>query len=80
VATSVRAEGLNYANGENIVIADSAADIAAAIIALLNDRERAARIGAAGHRLVEREYTWDATAEVVQQEIARAINRGPIEA
>ena len=76
VSTAIGAEGIDYTDGENIVIADSAADIAAAIVDLLNDRQRCARIGAAGRRLVERQYTWDASADIVRNEIVRVLGEG----
>lgn len=69
VATSVGAEGLHYTHGENILIGDSATELASAVICLLRDREKCSSIGAAGRRLVEHEYTWDASAAVLRQEI-----------
>jgi glycosyltransferase involved in cell wall biosynthesis len=73
VSTSIGAEGLDYSNEENIVIADTAADMAASVVALLRDRERCFRIGRAGRRLVEQKYSWDASADVMRAEIARVL-------
>jgi glycosyltransferase involved in cell wall biosynthesis len=78
VATSVGAEGLNYTEGENILIGNSADELAFAIVSLLRDRDRGARIGAAGRRLIEREYTWDASAEVIRSEIARVLGNDAV--
>lgn len=75
VSSSVGAEGLRCLDGENIVIADSADDFASAIVSLLLDRDRCRRIGAAGRRLVEKEYTWDASAETIRREIAQVLER-----
>jgi glycosyltransferase involved in cell wall biosynthesis len=75
VATSVGAEGITYSNGEDVVIADAPEKIAHEIVALLKDRDRCARIGAAGRRLVEREYTWERSAEVIRGEIVSALQR-----
>jgi glycosyltransferase involved in cell wall biosynthesis len=75
VATSVGAEGLNYSDGENIVIANSKDELASAVIRLLRDREMCSRIGAAGRRLVEKEYTWEASAAVLRNEIAYVLAR-----
>lgn len=79
VSTSIGAEGLECADGENIMITDSVAGLAAAVVRLLRNREECFRIGAAGRRLVEGKYSWDASAEVVRTEISRVLN-GPLEA
>src|SRR5258708_19914493 len=62
VSPSIGAEGTG---GENILIADSAAGLAAAIVRRC-EREECLRIGAAGGALVEGKYSWDASAEGVR--------------
>ncbi len=59
VATSAAATGLSVRAGEEIVIADTAEEYAAAIIELLNDGARLAAIGAAARRRVVTDYGWD---------------------
>ena len=75
VSSSIGAEGIDYSNGENILIADTAADLAASVVSLLRDRERCFRIGQAGRRLVEQSYSWDASADVMRAEISRVLEK-----
>ncbi|HEX4743371.1 MAG TPA: glycosyltransferase family 4 protein [Candidatus Limnocylindria bacterium] len=55
------------------------ADIARAILALLGDPARAARMGAAGHARVLERWTWDAIAERTERAYAdaRGLSRAP---
>lgn len=57
--------------GEHLLIGESADDFAAQVVRLLNDRELAAQIGAAGRRYVEAHHDWNHLAarleEVYQQ-------------
>jgi glycosyltransferase involved in cell wall biosynthesis len=61
VATSTGAEGLADLVDSGIVVADSAPATVDAIVALLQDRERAAALGRAGHEAVSDRYSWDTT-------------------
>jgi glycosyltransferase involved in cell wall biosynthesis len=58
VSTKLGAEGIGVADGENILIADTPADFAAAVLHLLEDPVQAARLGAAGRRLIEQTYDY----------------------
>jgi glycosyltransferase involved in cell wall biosynthesis len=58
VSTKLGAEGIDVADGENILIADTPADFAAAVLHLLEDPVQAARLGAAGRRLIEQTYDY----------------------
>ena len=60
VATRRGAEGLAATPDEEILIADAPADFAAAVLRLRHDPELRGRLGAAGRRLVESRYGWDA--------------------
>ena len=62
VSTSIGAEGLEVTSGEDIILADTAEDFAQAVTRLLADPAEAARLGAAGRRLVERRYAWSRIA------------------
>lgn len=73
VSTTLGAEGLSCVDGEHVSIADTAAGMADAIVHLLRDRGACVRMGAAGRRLVEERYSWDASAKVIQDEILRVI-------
>jgi hypothetical protein len=57
VSTSVGAEGLDIAHGENILIADDADSFSDYILALLADPDLRARIAAGGQQLAQR-YDW----------------------
>jgi glycosyltransferase involved in cell wall biosynthesis len=61
VATSVGAEGLGDLVGHGIVVADDPPSFADAVVALLDDADRAKRLGKAGHDRVAMHYTWDTT-------------------
>lgn len=59
VSTTIGAEGLPVADGEDIRIADSAADFAAATVALLRNPPEAARMGAAAAAQVRQRFGWE---------------------
>ena len=75
VSSSIGAEGIDYSKGENILIADTAAELAASVVSLLRDRERCFTIGQAGRRLVEEKYSWDSSADVMRTEMLRALEK-----
>jgi glycosyltransferase involved in cell wall biosynthesis len=58
VSTWLGAEGLKTEDGIHLLIADDAEEFAAATVRLLRDDALAARLTAAGRRLVEQEYNW----------------------
>jgi glycosyltransferase involved in cell wall biosynthesis len=59
VSTTIGCEGLDARDGENILIADSAQDFAAAVIRVLEDVELRNRLGAAGRRTAVETYDWE---------------------
>jgi glycosyltransferase involved in cell wall biosynthesis len=59
VSTSIGAEGLNYTDGEDILIADSPAQFADACARILSDPALAARIAANARHLVTSRFSWD---------------------
>lgn len=59
VSTTIGAEGLPVTDGEDIRIADSAADFAAATVALLRDPANAERIGRAAATQVRQRFGWE---------------------
>jgi glycosyltransferase involved in cell wall biosynthesis len=73
VSTTIGAEGLDYADGQNILIANTPSALSAAVVRLLRDPEECFRIGAAGRRLVERKYSWESAGDIMRTEIARVL-------
>lgn len=63
VSTTIGAEGLPVLNGEHLAIADSAPDMAARIVELLNDPARAQAMGRAAGALVRARFDWSRIAE-----------------
>ena len=58
VSTTIGAEGIKTRNGENILIADSPADFASAIVRLLREPLLQARLRTSGRSWVEERYDW----------------------
>jgi glycosyltransferase involved in cell wall biosynthesis len=70
VSTSIGAEGLDVVDGEDIVLADTAASFADAIIGLLNDTERRNRLGRAAAASAAR-HDWGAIADRMEAILRR---------
>jgi len=74
VSTRVGVEGLPIRDGDNVVLADSPEDFAAAVARLLKDRAERERIGRNARAYVESNVSWrraadafaDACAEVAR--------------
>ncbi|MGI8745997.1 MAG: glycosyltransferase family 4 protein [Bryobacteraceae bacterium] len=60
VSTTIGAEGLEYAAGEHLLIADTPAHFAEAVSALLGSEHERQRIGRKGRQLYQDNYTWNA--------------------
>ncbi len=59
VSTSAGCQGLDAVDGENILIRDDPDAFARAVVEVLEDRDLRARLGDAGRRTVEENYSWD---------------------
>jgi len=59
VATPMANRGIDARDGEEIVLAADVETMAGEVAALLTDRARAQRIGAAGRRLVAARFSWE---------------------
>jgi polysaccharide biosynthesis protein PslH len=74
VSTTLGAEGLEFNDREHLILADDAESFTAAVSELLALPVNRERIGAAGRRLYEEEYTWQsawkALAEVLDPDCA----------
>lgn len=58
VSTTIGAEGIEVRDGENILLADTPEDFAAAVIHLLKEPEAGERLRANGRAWVEQRYNW----------------------
>ena len=56
VSTSVGAEGINYTHNKNIIIAETAKDIAKQLIDLSSNPKKVKQLGASARKLIEDEY------------------------
>ena len=59
VSTSIGAEGIDYTEDGNIVLADRAEVFAEKVVALFEDDERRRALGKAGRKLVVEKYDWN---------------------
>ena len=58
VSTTIGAEGVKYADGENLLIGDSANEFAAAVLRLLRSPDLADGIARTGRQTAETDYEW----------------------
>lgn len=77
VSTTIGAEGLDVSDGENILIADTPADFAAAIASLIDDPNKAEKLGKQGRIIIEAQYQWQVLAKGLEQVWYKAIGKGP---
>ena len=76
VSTTVGAEGLPVTNNEELVLADSTAEFAAALIRLFCDRDWAAELGGRAAKLVREKFGWRGVAESFAELCAEATQKG----
>ncbi len=69
VATSVAVDGLEDLIGEGVVVADDAPAMIEALSDLLDDPDRAAALGRAGHDAVAARHTWDVALAPLLQSV-----------
>jgi len=58
VSTSVGCEGLETADGRNILIRDDPREFAAAVVEVLRDRDLRERLGHEARKTAEERYAW----------------------
>jgi sugar transferase (PEP-CTERM/EpsH1 system associated) len=58
VSTALGCEGFDLVPGQELVVANTPSEFAAAVLALLRDPERRARLGRAGRRFAGSRYDW----------------------
>jgi glycosyltransferase involved in cell wall biosynthesis len=80
VSTTIGAEGIDFREGESILIADSPQDFASAVVQVLTDQQVGGRLRAAGRRWAEERYDWrriyGAWDEVYQRLLPGTMHRG----
>jgi polysaccharide biosynthesis protein PslH len=77
ISTSIGAEGLPLVEGVEILLADSPADYAAAVIRVLTEQAFAERLGRNGAETVRSRFGWDRAAEAfahICQEVQASTN------
>jgi sugar transferase (PEP-CTERM/EpsH1 system associated) len=67
VATSIAAAAIEAVPGRDLLVADHAGDFADAVLRVLDDRALAAKLARNGRELVERRYTWQASADALER-------------
>jgi glycosyltransferase involved in cell wall biosynthesis len=80
VTTSLGLEGFSARPGEDLLVADSAAQMAESVMFLLRNREKAAEMAKAGRRYVELNHAWDSVLKSIFQKIDTAIRSNRHEA
>ncbi len=74
VSTSIGAEGINYTNGKDIIIADTKDLFAKELIDLLQDLEKRLVLQQHAVQLVKHTYSWD----IIGDQMAGFINKMPL--
>ena len=69
VSTPLGAEGLPVIDGQHLLLAGDATAFADAVSALLSSETLRLKIGAAGRRLYEEQFTWNAAWRVLEREL-----------
>jgi glycosyltransferase involved in cell wall biosynthesis len=72
VATSKGSEGLNAANGEDLLIADDPEAFAVCVLGLLENSGQGEQLGVNGRRFVEDHFSWSATLPKLLQIVETA--------
>jgi glycosyltransferase involved in cell wall biosynthesis len=75
VSTPVGSAGLRCEHGQNILIADSAVEMAAQIVMLLSNPELRQRLGAEGRKTAEQFYGWERSAGLLDALYRRYLSR-----
>lgn len=74
ISTTVGAEGLNVSDGEELLLADTPADFARAVVRVLTEPEFARQLGSKGAQKVREYYGWKKVAEKFNA-ICESVNR-----
>lgn len=80
VSTTLGAEGIDVVHDEQILLADTAEDFAAAVVAVLDDPGRRMRLGTSARRLAVDQYSWESSADqfdVLLEHLGRQVKVPP---
>lgn len=77
VSTTVGCEGIAARPNEDVLIADTPDDLAAAIVRVLGDASLAEKLRANGRRLVEQRYDWRAISRRLDELYTSALEKRP---
>jgi polysaccharide biosynthesis protein PslH len=75
VSTTIGAEGLPVTSGTDVLVADSPAAFANAVVRLFRSEDERTRIGQAARRLVAEQYDWSAVFGHLEQALEAAAGR-----
>src|SRR5690606_10867384 len=75
VSTRVGCEGIEVEPGVDLLVADAPDEIADAVVGLLDDPERARRLGAAAAARIRERYSWDRIADRFDAAYADVVTR-----
>ena len=73
VATTIGAEGWNFTDGEQVLIADTPADFAAAVVRLYEDSNLWEKLADAGYRHVAENFTPEVLGEVINESVRNLV-------
>jgi polysaccharide biosynthesis protein PslH len=76
VSTPLGAAGYGLQSGKDLLLAGTAAEFAAALLRLLQDRTLAGQLGAQGRRVVQERFTWQRLLPALDQVYAEALDGG----
>jgi glycosyltransferase involved in cell wall biosynthesis len=75
VSTPLALEGFGAVDGRELLVAESAADQAAAVLALLADRGRAEQIAKAARAYVDQHHSWSQVLAPLRAVVAEGVVR-----
>lgn len=78
VGTTCATQGVEGEPGRDFLVADDAAAFAAAVVGLLEERDSASELGAAGRRFVAEHYDWERTLAPLDEILAQCARRGRV--
>lgn len=78
VSTTIGYEGIDLTPGEHLLVGDTPADFAAALVRILRDPGLGQRLAATGRRLAEERYDWRVVNPRVEAAYAAALARAEV--